>query len=167
MPGSDGSQRFTSNTPSTQSHNPSLDHSETWLGAGSKWFDKAGDVCLSCLYVESPLTCQVHVKKSLETMAWKKEGKSNKGYPGLWVEQSHNMSLQFKVLLYCMAAQCLGSISSRLKDICILNANICTWINFMQPWTSKEESACACVCPHTFFFLPLCLSLPLFLYLMP
>lgn len=57
-------QRLFSNTPSPQSYSPSMDHSDE-TGAGSKWFDKAGDVCLSCIYLESPLTRQVHVKKSL------------------------------------------------------------------------------------------------------
>ncbi len=38
-------------------------------GAGSKWFDKAGDGFLSCIYSESSLTCQVHVKKSFSKVS--------------------------------------------------------------------------------------------------
>lgn len=30
---------------------------------------KTGDVCLSCIYLKSPLTCQVHVKKSLSEVS--------------------------------------------------------------------------------------------------
>ena len=93
-------------------------------GAGSKWFDKAGDACLSCIYSESPLTCQVHVKKppsevSLEMLhqaARETTGDGIKGDVGscvelnVWVQS--RLSRRTDVFVFCAFMPAL-ELSSR------------------------------------------------------
>lgn len=167
MPGSDGSQRLSSNILSPQSHNPSLDHSEDEAqGQGANGLT-SWEICV--YHVSSPLLahakyisrncsprsvwrCWVKLHWELEKLAWKILRETIKGVQG-YVWSSQTSSKIFHIILHGWRMFGINQeFVSRKHD---LNANVCTWINFMQLCTCKENTACTCtMCPHT---LPLCL----------
>lgn len=130
-------------------------------GQGTNGLTRQEMCVLSCILLEvsshMPSTCQgVALRGQLEDVV-----SSCAGNPRIWPWKKKKRSWYVGYVWSSRTSRLLNvwdqsGISWR-NDVRILSA--CTWVAFMQPCTSKEAVACACMCPHIQYFLSVHLPL--------
>lgn len=99
------------------------------------------------VYHVSTLTCQVHVKKPLSEVSLEMLRQAARETTGHGMKGDVGLCVELNVRVH-----------SRLYNgcFCILCVYVSTWVIFMQPRSSREASACTCMCRHWFSLYLLC-----------